>query len=183
MLYIVFGPISQSWRITGKKTFKSSPKSNQFVHIRNPTCPPSFLWIVHNFLRYHVIILFLVLYQNGEELLEFECPDPDLHQNLINLSLSYTQPVHQILSESVTNLEISCSRTNRLGWKHDLSPLLVTSMSRQPRSLIEGPRVICNFILWTCQPAMGNKVKRCFGSALFLNKNAIVNYFEQKCHC
>ena len=45
LLYIVFGPISQWWRITWKIKKKSrfriwirsSPKSNQFVHVTHPT--------------------------------------------------------------------------------------------------------------------------------------------------
>ena len=54
MWYVVFGPISQWWRITFKIQY-------------------------------------------------FSYPDLDLHQNRINLSLSHTQPVHQVSSESVHN--------------------------------------------------------------------------------
>ena len=49
---IVFGPISQWWRITLKikkiliPRFGFSPKSNQFVVVRHPTCPPRFVRIL-----------------------------------------------------------------------------------------------------------------------------------------
>ena len=48
MLSLVFDPISQWWRITEKILVVrsgSSPKSNHFVLVTHPTCPPSFIWI------------------------------------------------------------------------------------------------------------------------------------------
>ena len=49
-------------------------------------------------------ISFLARSLNGEESLKnFEDPDPDLHQNLISLALSQTQPVHKLSSGSVHN--------------------------------------------------------------------------------
>ena len=47
---------------------------------------------------------FWALFLNGEESVKkFSYPDPDLHQNLTNSSLSHTQPAHQISFESVYN--------------------------------------------------------------------------------
>ena len=51
-------------------------------------------------------MLFLTRSLNGEQsLLKFQLSDldPDLHQNLIRLSLSHTQPAHQISSRSIYN--------------------------------------------------------------------------------
>ena len=50
VLYIVFGPISQWWRITeiilvASSRSRSSPNSNQFVRVTHPTCPPNFIRI------------------------------------------------------------------------------------------------------------------------------------------
>ena len=52
MLYIVFGPISQWWRITWKilksrtaSGFRSPPKSNQLVLLTHPTCPQNCIQI------------------------------------------------------------------------------------------------------------------------------------------
>ena len=47
VLFLIFGIISQLWRITLKilvSVSGSSPKSNQFVRITHPTCPSSFVW-------------------------------------------------------------------------------------------------------------------------------------------
>ena len=50
VLHIVFGPISQWWRITLKiqgvgSVSGSSSKSNQFVLVTHPTCPENFIQI------------------------------------------------------------------------------------------------------------------------------------------
>ena len=48
VLYIVFGPISQWWRITFKIRVvrsRSSPISNQFVLVTHRTCPQNFIRI------------------------------------------------------------------------------------------------------------------------------------------
>ena len=64
--------------------------------------------------------------------------DLDLHQNRNNWSLSHTQPVHQITSESIHNF-LRCPvhrQTNRLGWKHYLHPSSVVGVTRMALSRV-----------------------------------------------
>ena len=54
VLYIVYGPTSQWWRITFKilvvgSGYGSSPKSTQFVLVTHPTCPQNFSQIPQQF--------------------------------------------------------------------------------------------------------------------------------------
>ena len=75
VLYIVFGPISQWWRITLKilvvgSGSGSSPKSNQFVLVTHPTCPPSFVRIRPQLFEISCYISFLARSLNGEESLK-----------------------------------------------------------------------------------------------------------------
>ena len=76
---------------------------------------------IHNFFKHHAIqcIIFdphLSMVKNHLEIMKkfsYPVPDPDLHQNLINSSLSNSQRVYQVLSQSVHNFEISCSRIDK----------------------------------------------------------------------
>ena len=45
VLHIIFGSITQWWRITEKNSIRSSPKSNEIVLVTHPTCPPNFVQI------------------------------------------------------------------------------------------------------------------------------------------
>ena len=122
MIYIIFGPISQWWRITEKIIrSRSSPRLNQFLLVTHPTCPPSFAWICPQPFEISCYISFLARSLNGEESLKKfwkSYPDPDLHQNLISLSMSQTEHVQKISSGSIHNfLRYSVHRQTERGEK------------------------------------------------------------------
>ena len=93
MLYILFAPISQWWRITLKilvvrSGSGSSPKSNRFVVVTHPTCPPSFIQICPQLFEISCYISVQPHHSMVKNhLKKLSDPDSDLNQNLINLSL------------------------------------------------------------------------------------------------
>ena len=112
MLHIVFGLISQWWRIT--KSMKNSrirmwirifTKIESICHGHTPNLSTKFRPNPSTTFWDTMLLSFLAPSLNDEESLkQLLDPDPDLHQNWINSSSSHTELVHKISSGSVHNL-------------------------------------------------------------------------------
>ena len=126
MLYIVFEPDLSLM----KNHFKNSSrririwiliKIETICRVTHRTCPPSFVRIRPQLFEISCYISFLARSLNGEESLKKfwkSYPDPDLHQNLISLSMSQTEHVQKISSGSIHNfLRYSVHRQTERGEK------------------------------------------------------------------
>jgi len=95
--------VSHRW---GRIYIRTLTKIKSACSCHLPNWSPSLVWIRPQLFEISCYITFLALSLNGEESLKNFSdphPDPDLHQNRINASLSYTQPIHHVWSESVNN--------------------------------------------------------------------------------
>jgi len=110
---IVFGPVSQWWRITLIIKYFSYRDPYSDLHQNWITLSSAHIQhdhyvstkSIHNVLRYRAIYRFSPISQWWRITEKLSDPDLDLelHQNIISSSLSQTQPAHQISSESVHN--------------------------------------------------------------------------------
>ena len=73
-------------------------------------------------------------------------PYPDIHQNLINSSLSHTQPVHKCLYKFIHKTFWDILFTNKHRWQHNLGPPLVAEVIESSKNTL--PRTVLRKRSW-----------------------------------